>query len=220
MAGTSYFRIYNRAVTEFKDPTLKGLLTSDTILFSQSMYNFLENAISMFTAPSGAVVRLNNREEPTLDTETFEVAVATDTFVLTNPPTPELIDDYILQYLVDGVEVSGTYDTATSTVTLDEELSITSTLVVNIYYIGNFNVTLYDMEEYILSQFIVAAWSNYIMNNKLDIDRLLGDTDFKLPSNATTTNSKVNWNILTVEKVLKKMNKYSWDSRFNGTYTI
>lgn len=64
MAGTSYFTIYKRAITEFKDPTLKNLLDNDTVMFSQVMYNFLENAISLFTNPIPAQKRVNDRVPP------------------------------------------------------------------------------------------------------------------------------------------------------------
>ena len=33
MEGTSFFEVYKRAITEFKDPTLKALLENNTILF-------------------------------------------------------------------------------------------------------------------------------------------------------------------------------------------
>ena len=86
-----------------------------------------------------------------------------------------------------------------------------SNIIISIYYIGKWNVVLYDEEAYILSQFIVACWSEFINNDKLDIIRLLGDTDFKLSSNGTTTQAKTSWNIVNREVVDKRMNKYAWD---------
>ena len=218
MAGTSYFKIYNRAVTEFKDPTLKKLLYSDTILFSQSMYNFLENAISLFTNPGGAANRIKQRAEPVLTIESFTATTVTKEFELVNPPNPVTIDDCIFQYIVDDIQVDGSYSDTTSTITLVDNVDQGSVFTSNIYYIGNFNLSLYDEEEYLLSQFILSCWSEYINNDKLDIIRLLGDTDFKLPSNSATTTSKVNWHIVNRETVMKRMNKYAWDSRFNRTY--
>lgn len=60
----------------------------------------------------------------------------------------------------------------------------------------------------------MACWSEYIMNDKLDIIRLLGDTDFKLTANGTTTTSKFNWNIVNRETVTKRMNHYAWMQNF------
>lgn len=235
MAGTSYFTIYKRAITEFKDPTLKNLLDNDTVMFSQVMYNFLENAISLFTNPIPAQKRVNDRVPPKFYTQTFKGDGSTNQFTLTDAPEASLIDDCLFEYTVDGNKVDGTYSAipggvvgeaivgsthteGTPTVTLEPTPCVGSEIVINIYYVGNWNVNLYPMEEYILAEFIMAAWSEYIQNDKLDIVRLLGDTDFKLTSVSSATTSKSSWYVVNRETVTKRMTKYAWDAAIQRLY--
>lgn len=218
MAGTCYFDIYKRAIIEFKDPTLKKMLNDNSILFSETMYNFLENAISLFTTPYETVKKLSKRAVPETETENFVCNGTDKTFVLTDFPSDDLVDFCLFEYTVNGEKVEGSYDKTTHTVILDIVPPENSNLVVYTYYIGNFTDTLYDEEIYILSQFIVACWSEFITNDKLDIIRLLGDTDFKLTSNSSTTTSKTAWGVTNIERVNKRMSKYAWDCRYRGKY--
>ena len=217
--GTSYFRIYNRAISEFKDPTLKNLLQNNTILFSEVMYNFLENAVSLFTNPQGAATKVRDRSIPYTLSETFTVSsTPTNTFVLSNPPNNDIVSECIFKFTINDNVVDGEYDINTHSIILDTIPMVNDTVGSIIYYIGNFNQVLLEDEEYILSQFIVACWSEYVVNDKLDIIRLLHDTDFKLPANSTTIASKVAWGIVTKENVIKRMNIYAWYARRNKVY--
>lgn len=216
--GTPYFDVYKRAVTEFKDPTLKNLFETDTVLFCEIMYNFLENAISMFTNPLGAKKRVNDRISPVLYENSFVGDGTTFQFVLTNFPTTEQYDNSVFRYTVGGESVTGTFDQTTNTVTLTQIPADASVIELDSYYVGEWNVTLYDMESYLVSQFLLAAWSQYIQNDKLDIIRLLGDTDFKLTAVSSATSAKSNWNIVNKETVQKEMTKYSWDAAMEGIY--
>lgn len=218
MTGTSYSKIYKRAITEFKDPTLKNLLENNTIMFSKVMYNFLENAISMFTNPIPVQIRLAKRQSPKDYYNYFLGDGVKATFTLTDYPDEEYIEDCIFEYKVDNNNVSGTYNPQDNSVTLDLTPPEGISIEVDIYYVGNWDIELYPMEEYILAEFIVAAWSEYIQNDKLDIIRLLGDTDFKLSSVANTTTSKYNWNIVNRETATKKMNKFAWDAQIQRLY--
>ena len=235
MAGTSYFTVYKRAITEFKDPTLKNLLENDTVMFSQVMYNFLENAISLFTNPIPAQKRVNDRVPPKFYSQTFIGDGSNKQFTLTDAPDASLIDDCLFEYTVDGNKVKGVYTDVAGgevgkaivgkshtkgipTVMLDPAPFDGAEVIVNIYYVGNWNVNLYPMEEYILSEFIMAAWSEYIQNDKLDIVRLLGDTDFKLTSVSSATTSKSSWYIVNRETVTKRMTKYAWDAAIQRLY--
>lgn len=211
MEGTSFFEVYKRAITEFKDPTLKALLENNTILFSETMHNFLLNAISLFTNPLKAAERIHDVTEPYTLTNEFVGDGLTDIFVLSEYPDDEIIDDCIFEYRVDNEPAKAEYIKDEHSVKFEISPSQSSNIIITIYYIGKWNVALYDEEAYILSQFIVACWSEFINNDKLDIIRLLGDTDFKLSSNATTTQAKTNWNIVNREVVEKRMNKYAWD---------
>ena len=218
MEGTSFFEVYKRAITEFKDPTLKALLDNNTILFSETMYNFLKNAISLFTNPLKVAQRIHNISEPYTMTNNFTSDGITNTFVLTEYPEDDVLDDCIFEIRVNGEPFDAEYIKEEHSVKFNSELPESSDIVISIYYTGGWNIKLYDEEAYILSQFIVACWSEFITNDKLDIIRLLGDTDFKLSSNATTTQAKTHWNIVNREVVNKRMNKYAWDCMCSGRY--
>lgn len=218
MAGTSYSRVYKRAITEFKDPTLKHLLDEQTIMFYQVMYNFLENAISLFTSPAKASARVNDRVKPQLFINQISGDGETTTFELTEYPSNSLLDDSVFEYRVNGEKVNGTYDSETHTATVPYAIPENTEASVEIYYVGNWNVELYQREEYILAEFLMSCWSEYIQNDKLDIVRLLGDTDFKLTSVSSATSAKSNWNIVNRETATKRMNKYAWDCQMSGVY--
>lgn len=209
--GTSFFEVYKRAITEFKDPTLKALLEKNTILFSETMYNFLSNAISLFTIPFKAAMRVRNIVEPYTLTNEFEADGVQDTFILDQYPDEDVVDDCIFECKVNGELVDAEYIKEDHSVKLSVVPDVSSSVIIYTYYTGQWNVELYEEEAYILSQFIVACWSEFIANDKLDIIRLLGDTDFNLSSNATTTQAKTHWNIVNREVVDKRMNKYAWE---------
>lgn len=184
------------------------MLDNNTILFSEVMYNFLENAIARFITPKQAVGRIGDRIVPQTSEESFTGDGATQSFQLQNPPADT--NDVIFESYINGEKVNSTY--IDGYINFDIAPPMDSKIDTIWYYMGTFNSTLPEREEYILAQFIVACWSDFITNDKLDIIRLLGDTDFKLTSNATTTQSKVSWNISTMEKVKKEMARYSWET--------
>lgn len=218
MAGTSYSKVYRRAITEFKDPTLKRLLDEEPIMFSQVMYNFLENAIGMFTNPVQAKKRIGERKEPHLYYNQISGNGEQTTFELNDYPNTSQIEDCIVEFKVNGESVKGEYNEENHTATFQVAVPINVDAFVQIYYVGNWDKVLYPQEEYILAEFIMAAWSEYIQNDKLDIVRLLGDTDFKLTAVSSTTSAKSNWNIVNRETATKRMNKYAWDCQFSGMY--
>lgn len=218
MTGTSYSKIYRRAITEFKDPTLKKLLEDQTIMFYQVMYNFLENAIGMFTSPIQTRKKLTNRQMPHLFSNQILGDGESTKFTLSEYPSSSMVEDCIFEYKIDGHSVNGEYFPEDSTVVFPYAIPENTEASVEIYYVGNWNGTLNDREEYILSEFVMACWSEYIQNDKLDIVRLLGDTDFKLTAVSSTTSAKSNWNIVNRETATKKMNKYAWDCQMRGVY--
>lgn len=216
--GTSYTEVYKRAITEFKDPAIKNLFDNETIMFCQVMYNFLENAISLFTSPKAAQLRVSNRISPQLYSNLFTGNGTQTQFVLVEYPTDNQLNDCIFSYKVNDISVTGTYDSVSHTVSLSAPPALNDSIEISIYYVGNWNIDLYDMEKYILSQYILSCWSEYIQNDKLDIVRLLGDTDFKLTAVSSTTTAKSNWNIVNRETATKRMNKYAWDAVYMRIY--
>lgn len=216
MVGTSYYEIYLRSNTELQDPMLKRLLESNSILFTETMYNFLENSIPQFNSPLYSVKRVRNRRLPYSLQNSFVADGTTNEFVLTEYPEPSDVENCIIDVKVNGVSVGFNYDVDTHKIVLDTVPNVGEKVNCEVYFIGSFNVALNDDEKYILSQFVVACWAEYVTNDKLDIIRLLGDTDFTLTSNASTTQAKVAWNKATREVAIKRMHKYSWDRTMMG----
>lgn len=218
MPNTSFSEIYSMAITELKDPHLKKIYVENEILFSQVMYNYLTNAIPLFTNPFQAAMRLKKRTEPTEYSQKYSVEQVTDEFVLDVPVPEEELENTIFVCLVDGERMDGKYNAETSTFTTETEVTAGSIVDISYYYTGEFLLQLYDQEKYILSQWVAACWSESENNDQMDIARLLGDDDFKLSSNATTTQAKVTWNIVNKETAMKRMSKFAWDASMLGLY--
>lgn len=216
--GTPFLEIYNMAIAELKDPQLKATLTQNPIMFCKVMYNFFTNAISLFTNPLAVADRLSKRDEPEYHSDIFTGDGNTYTFTFSVLPDPEKVDDVVYCFESGDEYVQCDYDDETGTVTFPQAPDYEATVVIAWYYTGKFDIPLYDKEKYILSEWVMVCWAEYVNNNRLDIDRLLGDNDFKLPSNATTTNAKVNWFIVNRETVTKHMSKYAWDAAIKKVY--
>ncbi len=215
---TSFLEIYNMAIAELKDPQLKATLAQNPIMFCKVMYNFFVNAISLFTNPLAVADRLSKRDEPIYHSDTFTGDGNTATFTFSVLPEADKIDNVVYCYEAGDEYVSGDYDQTTGTVTFQQPPDYGVPVVIGWYYIGQFDIQLLEKEKYILSEWVMVCWSEYVNNNRLDIDRLLGDGDFKLPSNATTTNAKVNWFVVNRETVTKHMSKYAWDAAIKKVY--
>lgn len=215
---TSFLEIYNMAIAELKDPQLKATLAQNPIMFCKVMYNFFVNAVSLFTNPLAVADRLSKRDEPIYHSDTFTGDGNTVTFTFSVLPDADKIDNVVYCYEAGDEYVSGDYDQTTGTVTFQQPPDYGVPVVIGWYYIGQFDIQLLEKEKYILSEWVMVCWSEYVNNNRLDIDRLLGDGDFKLPSNATTTNSKVNWFVVNRETVTKHMSKYAWDAAIKKVY--
>lgn len=217
--GTPYLAVYTRAITELKDPHIKALFNNDEVLFNQVMYNFLENAISLFTNPIKVVARLQKRKDPYILTSSFTGDGVTDKFILEDKPdSSDDIDNFVYKFMVNNEPVQGEYDYMSNSVKLTNIPPINSSVEIYVYYTGEFEIDLFEQEIYVLSQLLVSCWSEYVANDKLDITRLLGDTDFKLTSNATTTTAKVGWNIVNRETAIKRMSKFAWDAQMMRLY--
>lgn len=215
---TSFLEIYNMAIAELKDPQLKATLAQNPVMFCKVMYNFFVNAISLFTNPLAVADRLSKRDEPVYHSDTFTGDGNAVTFTFSVLPDADKIDNVVYCYEAGDEYVSGDYDQTTGTVTFQQPPDYGVPVVIGWYYIGQFDIQLLEKEKYILSEWVMVCWSEYVNNNRLDIDRLLGDGDFKLPSNATTTNAKVNWFVVNRETVTKHMSKYAWDAAIKKVY--
>lgn len=218
MAGTSFLEIYTRAITEFQDPQLKALYSKNIVLFTQVMNNFMTNAISLFTNPLPVRIRLSKVSQPYEYTENFVGDGITTEYPIKADLSMYNTDELLFSANVNGSTTAIEYSKESNSVIFFTPPEINSVIVITAYFPGSFDVALYEEEKYILSQWVMVCWAEYVENNKLDIDRLLGDTDFSLTSNSTTTQAKTSWYVVNRETASKRMNKYAWDSAILGTY--
>lgn len=216
--GTSFLEIYNMALGKFIDPDIKYLFNNDEVMFNQVMYNFLENAIPLFKNPIGAAKRLVERENPYYINEKFIGDDFRDMFIFSKPIKKRYKNSYIYRFLVNDNYVSGKYDEMTNSVILDVVPKSNDLVNITLYYPGAFKETLYLDEVVVLAQFLSACWAENVMNDKLDIMRILGDTDFKLTSNAGTTTAKSSWFNVDRELADKRMNSYAWNAKMRRIY--
>ena len=216
--GTTFLEIYNMAIAELKDPQLKATLAQNPVMFCKVMYNFLTNAISLFTNPLAVADRLSKRDEPIYHSDVFTGDGNTYEYTFSELPDIDKDDDVVFSFEAGNEYYQCEYDPDTGVVIFPQPPDYDAQVVIAWYYVGRFDIELFDKEKYILSEWVMVCWSEYVNNNRLDIDRLLGDTDFKLPSNATTTNSKVNWFVVNRETVTKHMSKYAWDAAIKKVY--
>lgn len=204
--STSFVNIYQRAITQFDDPFITNTY-GNTITFFETMYSFLQNGINDFVIPEVVITKLEDITSPSGQTELFNGDGINTTFVLTTIP---VTGSYFV-YTVSGVVVTGTYNSGTNSVTLDVAPATgTNNVSIQWYYPGQFNQTLINREERILSMLWIVNWAEREKNHLLDIRRLLSDTDFKMSAESTTITAKSGWYIAMREEATAAMKQYSW----------
>lgn len=209
--GTSYLEIYTSAITEFQDPQLKVLYENDIQLFTQVMGNFMTNAISLFSRPIGVRKRLSKKKTPYEIKESFVGDGCKTNYILNSIIDSNDVKDALFSIRVGEKRYKVDYDYTTNSVLLPFAPAMGEKFVLSIYYVGAFEETLVYKEVHLLGEWLMVCWSEYVQNNKLDIDRLLGDTDFKLTSNSATTTAKTGWYIVNREMATKEMSNYDWE---------
>lgn len=179
------------------------------------------NAISLFSRPIGVRKRLSKKKSPYELTETFVGDGCSTSYTLNIAVPSEDVDNALFTIKVADKKYKVNYDSTNNCIILPSPITMGEKFILSVYYVGAFEETLYDEEIYILGQWLMVCWSEYVQNNKMDIDRLLGDTDFKLTANANTTNAKTNWYVVNRENTTKYMNNYAWEceySHYRGRY--
>lgn len=205
--ATSYVDIYTRAINRFDDPSITSAYNTNPIDFFQVMLGYLENAIPAFTTPVIMLDILNDTMNYSEQTELFNGTGATDTFVLsTIPPT----GSYFYAE-VNGISQEVSYIEITNSVQFitDPPLGVEN-VSVQWYFAGQFNQTLTNKQQDILSGLLVQSWSEKEKNFLLDIRRLLNDTDYKMGVESSNITSKGNWFAGIREKNDSDMKNYAW----------
>jgi len=209
--ATSFIEIYNRAISELDDPDLTKIFERNPespIELYQTMYPFLQNSIPKFNNPISMINRLSAISDSDGAIETFNGSGSTKTFVVSTTP---LIGSYY-QFIINGEIVEGTYDSSASSVTFQYPIPLNETGSFEWYFAGQFTNDLNITEKMILGKLTICSWAEKEVNFLLDIRRLLGDTDFKLGSEANSIRAKDMWLYNKIEATNKAMQNYSWNT--------
>jgi len=175
--ATSRVNIYSRAIGKFEDPRITSAFNTKPIDFFQIMSGYLDSAIPKFITPVKMLSILSNQTKSSEQTELFDGTGAVDTFVLSTTPP----DDSYFYAEVNGIVEEVTYSQGSNSVQFQvNPPSGIENVLVQWYFAGEFNQTLTDREEDILSGLLVQCWSEKEKNFLLDIRRLMNDNDFKL----------------------------------------
>lgn len=214
--ATSKVEIYTRAINRLDDPRITSAFDTKPIDFFQIMSGYLDNAIPAFITPTIMLSILQNTTDSSGVTELFDGTGATNTFTLSTTPP---IGSYFYGE-ISGIESDITYSQGSNSVSFLVNPPVgTENVLAQWYFPGQFNQSLTDRQQDILSGLLVQAWSEKEKNFLLDIRRLLQDTDFKLGNEATNINAKGNWFAGIREKNETDMKKYAWDVYNNDMRT-
>ena len=204
--------IYEMSVASFDDPSITRAYVNNKILFCLIMQNYLKNAIPLYNNPYSIQDLLSDRVSSTLQEDSFVGDGTTAIYTLTFVPTK--YEDSIFSYTIDDVTVVGSYDPILNQVQFPKILDIGEMGNVEVYYVGQFNQTLTDIQKRILSMLLVACWGEKEKNYLLDIRRLMNDTEYRMGSEAFSIKAKNGWFQSMMEDAFKLMNETSWNSFF------
>lgn len=212
--ATRYIDIYIKALYDFKSPTISRLQDIDPQAFCMLMYGYLEKSITLCNVNVAFSQKLSLRTEPVYEERTFVADGMSGDFELTEPNLPIHNLD-IFSATVNGVKVNEySYDYFTKTITLSEVPELNSEVKIGWYNSGEFTKNLTTDEKNLLSYGLTLSWARQVSNDELDIRRSLADSDFKVHSEANTTNAKSNWAKEYEEFFKRELSKFDWRSKF------
>lgn len=207
--------IYSQAIGLFDDPSITSAFNNSPIQFFQIMYTYLQNAIPRFNNPMKMQVTLSSQNQPSGQTEIFD---GNDTTIYNIIATP--LPNSYFEYIVDGNIVNGTYDDVLHSITFSVPIPTGKQGSFQWYFAGEFINDIDYTAINILARLTVLCWVEKEKNFLLDIRRLLGDTDFKLPSEANSVRAKGGWYSDVKSEINKKMNQYAWDLKIQDRFKV
>lgn len=207
--------IYKPAIGLFDDPKITDAFNTSPISFFKIMYTYLQNAIPRFTNPMIMKKLLSATTLPDGQVEIID-GNGTNSYTVTVSP---LINSYF-EYTIDGKLVEGNYDSTLQIITFKDIVNTGSTISFEWYFPGKFTNDIDYTAQNILARLLVLCWTEKEKNFLLDIRRLLGDTDFKLPSEANSIRAKGEWYNDMKSEINKKMMKYSWDLQIQDRFKL
>lgn len=183
---TSFMEVYTYGFAEIEDVRLDNLMSENPALFLRRVWDYLRNAIPLFTSPMGIQSKLNDYTEPVFSDATFETDGETTAFV----GTPEMeyvvvtVDDSVVASIETTTEATAngvTYNYETGEITFDVAPQA-GTIYVDYYTDGYFNSELNTQELYILGVCFRVVWFNKIANTFLRTTPKIKDKNFNMDS--------------------------------------
>ena len=211
--AVNFENIYSLSIGLFNDPLISNTFSTSPIQYFQIMYTYLQNAITRFNNPSTIQSTLSLVNNPSGQTEVFNGNGTTTVFTLSSTP---LTNSYF-QCTINNVIYTTTFNYTTNQATIAIPIPSGQTGSIQWYFAGQFTDPqnlLDSTAQGILARLILTEWVLKERNFLMDIRRLLGDTDFKLISEANSLNAKSKWYNDIREEAEKRMNQYSWSLRF------
>ena len=212
--------IYSQSIGLFDDPSITSAYNTSPTLFFKTMYTYYLNAVPRFNNPFIMQPRLSLFNSAQGQIENFD-GDGTATYTLSTTP---LTNSYF-NFIINGFGVSGTYNSSNNSVTFSTEIPIGQTGVCEWYFAGEILPDYQGNElditaQNILARLLVMCWAEKEKNFLLDIRRLLGDTDFKLASEANSIRAKGSWYSDIRSEVSTKMNQYAWGLQYQQKFNV
>lgn len=190
MAVTNFLDVYEYAFTEIEDVRLDNLMSENPALFLRRCWDYLRNAIPLFTAPKGMQDKLKDYEQPQFDSQSF-VGDGTSTAFAGSPGMADvtiLIGEVVVAVL-SASEASPiatqngvSYDFETGTIEFDVAPEADADIQVDYYTDGYFNRELSVEEIAILAKCFSVVWFNKIANTFLRTTPKIKDKNFNTDS--------------------------------------
>lgn len=222
--------IYERTINLIDDPDLNRMYLTNKIEFQKTMYKFLLNGLSYFTAPTRVCDMLEDQTAPDGETEIAEGTGGFEYKITTSVPEEAETAFYIYAKDSKGklkkTRVSGEIEKREDGdyVVFQQPVNADEQYEVQWYTAGTFNgdfakagpaigSSMNKRVIEILARTTVIAWAEREQNFLLDIRNLLNDTDFKLYSPANSLEKKKDWVESLRFEIYSLQNKLDWDLR-------
>lgn len=189
MGKTPFFDVYEYAFTEIDDVRMSTLMDENPALFLSRCWEYLRNAIPLFTSPKGMQDKLKDYVEPTYSEQHFN-GDGTETTFNGEPDMDYVIVsvDTIVKAVIDTTDAEGetvtvngiTYNITTGEITFTEAPQ--GSIFVDYNTNGYFNAELNHDEIAILAKCFSVVWFNKNANTFLRTTPKIKDKNFNTDS--------------------------------------
>lgn len=186
METTNFADVYEYAVAEIDDVRLENLKKTNPALYLRRLWDYLRNAIPLFSSPMGMVKKLENYVAPTFDDETFVCDGQTTVFTLSTGGECICVTNdrgNVVAVIIPAESTTDrgvTYDEETHTLTF--ATAPHGEIYVDLYTDGYFNFDLNIKELSILGIAFRLVWFSKIANTFLRTTPKIKDKNFNMDS--------------------------------------